>query len=86
MVAGQSCIASPSAFLLHHTHNYPITNLPCAGRCDDGAGRGVWHLASRGLLAVNISADYFNLTPVLRGIAHILLADAPRWYGRRATA
>ena len=78
MVAGQSCIASPSAFPLHHTRNESITNLPCAGRCDDDAGRGVRHPASRGRLAVNISADYFNLTPVLRGIAHIFLADAPR--------
>jgi spermidine synthase len=31
----------------------------------------VRHLAPGGLLAVNISADYFDLTPVLRGIAHI---------------
>jgi hypothetical protein len=31
----------------------------------------VRHLAPRGLLAVNISADYFDLTPVLRGIAHV---------------
>jgi hypothetical protein len=29
------------------------------------------HLAPRGLLAVNISSDYFDLTPVLRGIAHV---------------
>jgi spermidine synthase len=29
------------------------------------------HLAPRGLLAINISSDYFDLTPVLRGIAHI---------------
>jgi len=29
------------------------------------------HLAPSGLLAVHISADYFDLTPVLRGIAHI---------------
>ena len=27
MVAGQSCIASPSVFPLHLTRNYPITNV-----------------------------------------------------------
>jgi hypothetical protein len=29
------------------------------------------HLAPRGLLAVHISSDYFDLTPVLRGMAHV---------------